>query len=195
MRVSHMRYQPIEGGALGGLFALHVSLGSSNDPESVTLSSTELGTMIHDAFATLALATLYPQGVLFDVREADDLDSEEMRSLLDVLRDWKYVLIAWVGEEKRSAWFSLVGYIVAFVHSQHWPNFHVNEIRFEPQGDDWTEPEVYGVNAGATCYVVEQGNRDALLLFVKNAKKPWGVIGPMMPAVGFLIIGFNSREH
>ena len=121
MRISRLRYQPIEGGTLSGHFALHVTLGSSSNAASefVSLDSTEIATKIHDAFETLSLKPTVDKGILIDAREADDLDSSEMISLLGTLRDWKYFIGAWVSEHKRCAWFEYINHLVVFIESQN----------------------------------------------------------------------------
>jgi len=180
MRVSHIRYMPIEGGTLGGHFALHVILGASNDPECSSLDENDLATLIHDAFEKLNLSHGNIQGVLFDVRRADDLDSNEMLSLLGTLRDWNIHIIAWVNERKRYPWFEQLGYLTVFVESVNWPNFKVNEIRVEPEMLEWVEPAIYEVNANATSYLQPSLGLDAMkvLTFIKNARRNWGVIMP-----------------
>jgi hypothetical protein len=188
MRISRFRYQPIEGGTLGGHFALHVTLGAGDDPESLSFDydTSALATKIHDIFEALKLQSRFVRGVLFDAREAFDLDTAEMLSLLGVLRDWKINVVAWVGEAKRPAWFELCNYITAFVTSPHWSNFRVNEIRFVPTGEKWIEPEVYEVNDAAPGYIDASNGQPAasVLVFTTEAKRPWGVIPVIRASVG-----------
>ena len=180
MRISRLRYQPIEGGTLGGHFALHVKLGVGDDPEpfSFDLDVTTIAQRIHDAFEVLGLKHTMAKGVVFDAREAELLDAADMLSLLGTLRDWRFTIVAWVGEKRRSAWFELVNYLTVFVRSAHWPNFKVNEIRFVPSGDTWIEPEVYEVNNGAVQYVDASSGLPvtSVLTFVANAKRSWGIV-------------------
>jgi len=189
MRVSQVRFAPISGGALGGHFALHVRLGASDDPESVSseIDATTLSGLIHDAFEQLDLKSRATRGVLFDTRKADIIDSAEMMSLLGTLRDWGLILAAWVGADKRCAWFELLNHITVFVSTQHWPNFKANEIRYVPSGDPWIEPDIYDVNAGASLYVEPEGATAAnILAFVSRTLHPWGIIGGL-PGVDFPI--------
>jgi hypothetical protein len=188
MRISRFRYQPIEGGTLGGHFALHVKLGAGDDPESLSFDydTTALAAKIHDIFEALNLQSRFVRGVLFDAREADTLDSAEMLNLLGILRDWKLNVIAWVGEKKRWAWLELCDYITVFVGSPHWANFRVNEIRFVPSGEKWIEPEIYEVNASAPGYIdASNGQPSAsVLVFATEAKRAWGVIPVVRVSVG-----------
>ena len=82
MNVSSIRYQPVEGGALGGHFALHVTLGADLAPSGFTTAAS-LATRIHDIFESLALKSKV-KGVLIDCREAQG-DPDEMSSLLQTL--------------------------------------------------------------------------------------------------------------
>ena len=84
-----------------------------------------------------------------------------------------------VGDRTRYSWFDPSQYIVAFVKSQHWPNFRVNEIRYvmPVDQDKWIEPDVYDVNAGATCYVVSLGAYANTMNFITECKRLWGIIG------------------
>jgi hypothetical protein len=179
MRVSSIRYQPIEGGTLGGHFALHVTLGADDDPESFILSPTELATMIHNNYKSLNLRSEIIRGVLFDSRNAYGIETSEMLSLVGTLRDWGMFIDAWVDEYKRCAWFEKVNYLTVFLHSENWPNFRVNEIRFEPKGDNWAEPEIFEVNQNAPGYVYPGADTGKVLAFISNAKRPWGVILPV----------------
>ena len=179
MTVTSLRYQPIEGGALGGHFALHVTLGGGDSP-GVIFSATKLSTRIHDAFESLQLKHNSVRGVLIDCRKSD-ASIEEMMSLLGVLHDWKLMVNLWVGEGIRHPWFELASYITVFVTSQHWPNFKVSEIRYvmPVAGEPWIEPDVYDVNAQAGCYIVPRmGMSSALITFVTECKRPWGVVIP-----------------
>jgi hypothetical protein len=189
MRISQLRYMPIEGGTLGGHFALHVVLGSSNTSEGISLSEIELLSKLHKATETLGIRADRAKAVLFDVRKATDLSTEDMISILGTLRDWKYTVIAWVGDEKRYAWFDLVNYLTVFINNPHWPNFKVSEIRYTPQ-DEWLEPDAYEVNASTASYVVMPAPQYArkLLPFVCGASHPWGIItsAATMPFVDFL---------
>jgi hypothetical protein len=182
MTVTSIRYQPIEGGALGGHFALHVTLGEGNLPG--VFSPTELATRIHDCFEKLALQTKV-RGVLVDCRAAVG-ETYDMGSLLSTLKDWGFTVILWVGESVRYSWFDPTYYIVAFVTSQHWPNFRVNEIRYVMpwEKDKWAEPDVYDVNANATCYVVFTGGGPDVVRFITECKRPWGIIG-QAPSIDF----------
>jgi len=173
MNVASIRYQPVEGGAFGGHFALHVTLGAADAP---SVTSTELTTRIHDCFEALALKSKI-KGVLIDCREAVG-SAEEMQSLLSTLKDWGLVVHLWVGESTRYAWFDPSQYIVVFVKSQHWPNFRVNEIRYVMPEGDWVEPDVYDVNAGAVCYIIpsEGAKGGSLISFITECKRPWGII-------------------
>ena len=185
MHVTSLRYQPVEGGALGGHFALHVSIGESNLP-GLTFSATELSTRIHDAFEKLGLKVI--RGVLIDCRSGTLL-AEEMLSLLGVLRDWKYLIILWVGERVRYPWFELANNITAFVTSKNWPNFKVTEVRYiPPEVGAWEEPEVFEVNQGSWCYVMPRKRDTAeVLKFVTEARRAWGLILPSasVPGVAF----------
>jgi len=184
MHVTSIRYQPVEGGALGGHFALHVTLGAGDSP-GVSLSATELTARIHDAFQTLNLKTKV-RGVLLDCREAVG-ESDEMSSLLEILKDWGCVRFLWVNETTRYAWFDPSQHIVVFVKSQHWPNFRVNEIRYVTplNPDEWAEPDVYDVNGGAYCYLLSAAPKSELLRFVTECKRPWGIIGRAYVSVDF----------
>jgi hypothetical protein len=182
MRVSSIRYQPIEGGTLGGHFALHVTLGASSGPDAfyLDLSPTELSGKIHDAFETLDLKSKSIRGVLIDARN-DEPNTAEMMALLGTLHDWNMHTVSWVSEKTRAAWFEMTSFIVVFVKSVHWPNFRVNEIRFEPSGEAWVEPDIYEVNANVPSYVYTaiSGLSAGVLPFVCSAKRPWGVILPI----------------
>ena len=181
MNVTSLRYQPIEGGALGGHFALHVTLGASDGP-GVPFTPTMLSTKIHEVFEILNLQAKV-KGVLVDCREADlvPLTTGEMTSFLSTLKDWGVTVIVWVNEGTRYAWFDPSQYIVVFVTHQHWPNFRVNEIRYVMPQDPakWIEPDVYDVNAAATCYLVpteKQTKAAPVIDFVTKCKRPWGII-------------------
>lgn len=181
MRVSSIRYQPVEGGTLGGHFALHVTLGGDEAPEAFSFEPSEVASRIHDAFEELDLKTSVDRGVLIDAREDPNVSSEEMIELIGILRDWKLLITAWVSEKKRAAWFDGLNYLTVFVRSQHWPNFRASEIRYEPQKGDWIEPEIFEVNSKSLCYVhVSNGNLKPLYGFISNAKRPWGVISPLV---------------
>jgi hypothetical protein len=176
MTITSLRYQPIEGGTLGGHFALHVSFGEDGLP-GATFSATTLATKIHDIFESLDPKHKV-KGVLLDCREAVG-SNDEMISLLQTLKDWGYVRVLWVGESTRYSWLDPSQYIVAFVTSQHWPNFRVNEIRYVMPKDKaaWVEPDVYDVNGGAYCYVVPQlAASGEVVAFLVNCKRPWGVV-------------------
>ena len=178
MRISHIRFQPIEGGALGGHFALHITLGAESDPESFVLSPVEITTKIHSAYETLGIKAQAVRGVLFDTRFAD-VDTTEMFTLLGTIRDWKLTIIAWVNEDKRCAWFELVNYLTVFVRSKNWPNFKASEIRLDPNDDlAWAEPEIYEVNGKTPCYVnVHMGDAN-IVPFICSASHMWGVVLP-----------------
>ena len=174
MRVTSIRYQPIEGGGQGGYFALHVTLGAGDGP-GVVFSPTALSTKLHEAFESLSLKSPV-RGVLLDCREAVGTN-EEMSSLIGSLKDWKYIVILWVGESTRYPWFEGC-FVTAFVASQHWPNFKATEIRYVlPTTEDWIEPDVYEVNATTPCFLVagEAKGKD-ILSFVTDCKRLWGVI-------------------
>ena len=200
MTVNSIRYQPIEGGALGGHFALHVTLGEGNLP-GVDSTPTEVSTRIHDAFKSLDLKSKSISGVLFDCRKAI-LAPEEMISLLGTMRDWKYPIILWVGEMTRHPWFEYANFITVFVVSTNWPNFRANEIRYVPpiNGDEWTEPEVFEVNQGAVCYVDPFSDRKnksvatQLLQFITEAKRAWGVI-PFAHVPAAIDFGLTSKPE
>ena len=185
MHVTSIRYQPVEGGALGGHFALHVTLGASDGPS--VFSATELSTRIHDAFEVLGIKGIH--GVLIDCRAAAPT-AEEMMSLLGTLRDWNYFVNLWVGELVRYPWFEIARYITVFVTRKNWPNFKCNEIRYvPPESGEWTEPEIYDVNTLTPGYVLPRTRNTAdLLKFVTSAKRPWGVVltsQGMPPAIDF----------
>jgi hypothetical protein len=181
MRISHIRYQPIEGGTLGGHFALHVKLGADSDPESFSLNSTELATKIHEAYEILDLKSQAIRGVLIDTRLDELVDATEMMALIGTLRDWNMTVVAWVGEKRRASWFEKVNYLTVFIHDKNWPNFKVNEIRYEPIGDTLIEPDIFEVNQNVPGYVYcdlqTSAVRSKILAFVFQAKRPWGVIG------------------
>jgi hypothetical protein len=190
MTVTSIRYQPIEGGALGGHFALHVALGAGDGPGAF-LSDTDVAERIHNAFESLDLKFKAVRGVLFDCRRHDAV-SEEMISLLGTLRDWGFSIVLWVGQTTRHPWFEYATYITVFVTSALWPNFKVNEIRYVMPDNvqEWTEPEVYDVNASGSLYLMPPaGNTSALLAFATQCAKPWGVILPAVktPAIAFKI--------
>jgi hypothetical protein len=180
MVVTSIRYQPIEGGALGGHFALHVTLGGGDAP-GVAFGSTELSTRIHDVYESLALKYKAVRGALFDCRKADVTD-DEMTSLLGTLKDWGLSVILWVNESTRYSWFEFANYIAVFVTSQHWPNFKVSEIRYVMPvlGEEWIEPDVYDVNASVGAYLIPRsGMSSALITFATECRRPWGVVIPM----------------
>jgi len=180
MHVTALRYQPIEGGGLGGHFALHVALGGGDTP-GADLSPTELATRIHDCYEKLAITHKGPKGVLFDCRLVFDA-AEDMRSLLGTLRDWGLNIILWVREETRYSWFEFANYITVFVHSPHWPNFKVSEIRYVPDPSGLLEPEVFEVNSNASLYLVppvKSVSAKDILSFITSAKRLWGVIQPV----------------
>jgi hypothetical protein len=177
MRVSRIRYQPIEGGTLGGQFALHVRLGAGDGPESSSfeIDASNLATKIHDAFKTLDLKSSAIRGVLIDARDDENVDSNEMISLLGTLHDWNLTIVAWAEARKRAAWFERVNYLTVFVRTQHWPNFRVNEIRYVDI--ELVEPDVFEVNTNAMCYLdAFMTNAKDVLTFVTSAKRLWGVI-------------------
>jgi len=178
MNVTSLRYQPVEGGALGGHFALHVTLGASDGP-GVFVPLADLSSRIHGAFEVLNLQAKV-KGVLLDCREGFG-ERDEMASLVSTLLDWGMTVILWVDETTRHAWFDPRCYIAAFVTHQHWPNFRVNEIRYVMPQDPtkWIEPDVYDVNAAATCYLVpteKQTKAAPIIDFVTKCKRPWGII-------------------
>ncbi len=181
MRVLSISYKPVEGGSLGGHFALHVTLGGG-DTASV-FSPAQLASKIHDSIESLGIKAKI-KGVLIDCREAKE-SSEDMISLLGVLKDWGLFINLWVAQDTRYPWFEYASFITVFVTSPRWPNFRVSEIRYIPPSNmiDWTEPEVYDVNAQAACYVefskpmsqaVQGGN---VVAFLTSCKRPWGLIG------------------
>ena len=177
MTVVSIRYQPIEGGALGGHFALHVTLGGEASP-GVFFDPTALATKLHDAYESLDLQFKAIRGILFDCRKAD-INSEDMTSLLGTIRDWGFKVILWIGESIRFPWFEIASYITVFVTSQHWPNFRVNEIRYVAPaiGDTWIEPDVYDVNANASSYIIPGASKSSVLPFITACKRPWGIVG------------------
>lgn len=183
MRVSQIRYQPIEGGTLGGHFALHVTLGvdASFGPESFNLTPSELSTSIHNAFSKLDFAfKTQNELVLFDC-VAGEVNTEEMLSLLGTLRDWGMKIVVWIRDDKRCAWFELANYITVFLCGQHWANFKANEIRYTILNGE-AEPDIYDVNQGAYLYVYNHTN---VLSFIKNAPKHrWAVILESRKSVG-----------
>jgi hypothetical protein len=178
MTITSIRYQPVEGGALGGHFALHVSIGDGNVP-GVSLSATELTKKIHDSFESLAIISEATKGVLLDCRGAMLREiSDDMTSLIGTLRDWGFMVVLWVDEKTRYSWFEKANYITVFVTSANWPNFRVNEIRYVPSNGSWIEPEVYPVNVNAPGYVeasLDHSPAD-ILKFVTEAKRAWGVV-------------------
>jgi hypothetical protein len=189
MNVSSIRYQPVEGGALGGHFALHVTLGADMAPNGFTTAAS-LATRIHDIFESLGLKSKI-KGVLIDCRESVG-DPDEMSSLLQTLKDWGITIVLWVGDKTRYSWFDPSYYITVFVRTQHWPNFRVNEIRYVMDWNQnaWIEPDVYDVNVGAASYIVwnDKIPRGALVQFVTDCKRPWGIIGSAAS------IGFKIKE-
>jgi hypothetical protein len=199
MIVTSLRYQTIEGGALGGHFALHVTLGgASNGPSE--FSPTELSTKIHDCFTKLDLKAKLLTGILFDCRMNllpgmvnPNFTSEDMISLLGTLKDWGHNIVLWVDETTRYAWFEYASYITVFVHSKNWPNFRVNEIRYEsPTDGEWLEPEVFEVNQNATAYLKpEKIDTKSVIKFILESKRAWGVIIPTrgVPAIDFKLQG------
>lgn len=186
MRISSLRYQPIEGGTLAGLFAIHVRLGADSSPESFSFDDTQLSRKIHEAFEALTLSSNIEKGVLLDCRDAETIDTAEMSSFISTLNDWGYFVGAWVNDGKRSAWFSLLRHIVVFIDKPFWSNFKVNEIRYTPSGPDYIEPEVYDVNKGAFCYIQAQDN-PRIVTFITGAKRTWGIVVPLRsyPQVNF----------
>lgn len=191
MKVSSIRYQPIEGGALGGHFALHVTLGAGDSP-GVIFSATELATHIHDDFEKLSLKAKAIRGVLIDCRAATH-DVDEMNALLGTLKDWGHQIILWVNEDIRHPWFEFANYITVFVRSRNWANFRVTEIRYEPPSEGpWEEPEVFDVNQNAASYVVAGAQSASIILkFVTEAKRPWGIVQRAKVAAA---IGFELKE-
>jgi hypothetical protein len=191
MTVTSLRYQPIEGGALGGHFALHVTLGGASNGLS-EISPTELSTKIHECFQKLDLKAKLLTGILFDCREGTFL-SEDMISLLATLKDWGHNIVLWVDETTRYAWFEYASYITVFVRSKNWPNFRVNEIRYEAPADgEWLEPEVFEVNQNATAYIKpEKMDTKSVIKFILESKRAWGVIIPTrgVPAIDFKLQG------
>lgn len=192
MIVTSIRYQPVEGGTLGGHLALHVTLGVEADP-GVSFSPNTLSEKIHDCFEELNLKSKSIRGVLIDCRRAI-ITSDDMISLLGTLRDWSYTVVLWVSEKTRYPWFELASYITVFVISRSWANFKVNEIRYlAPNiGSPWTEPEIYDVNANVPSYLVvgSCANVD-ILAFITEAKRPWGLV---IPAVKSPSISFKLAE-
>jgi hypothetical protein len=89
--------------------------------------------------------------------------------------------------DKRCSWFSFANHIAVFLESPFWPNFKVNEIRYTPQAE-FTEPEIYDVNANALCYIEAQDNTK-VLSFAIDAKASWGIVVPLKsyPVVNFPI--------
>ena len=186
MTVSSIRYKPVDGGALGGHFALHISLGAGNGPSGY-FTSTELTTRIREIFGQLELKSKV-RGVLISCLEAVG-DNEEMTSLVQTLLDWGFMVILWVKGETRYSWFDPRCYITVFVTTQHWPNFRVNEIRYVMPTDsnEWTEPDVYDdVNGRAACYMVPKEASIPIIHFATECKRPWGLIGVSVD-VAFLL--------
>ncbi len=191
MTVTSLRYQLVEGGALGGHFALHVTLGGS-DAAGATFAPDELAQRIHGAFEELAIKCPI-KGVLFDCRNAR-LDSTEMSSLLALLHDWGLTVILWVGPKIRYPWFERANHIVVFVTAPKWPNFRVSEIRYVlPKDGKWTEPEVYEGNKDATCFVVPTTDEDTnrALAFVLGCTRLWGVV---LPTTRQPIVNFKLKD-
>jgi hypothetical protein len=186
MYLSSLRYKPIEGGTLGGHFAIHVTLGGGDSAESLSLDENALARKIHDAYTKLGLSPAYLKGVLIDTRNAPNLDANEMVALMSALRDWNYYVGIWVDGTKRCSWYSLANYIVAFVSTENWANFKCNEIRYVPYSGNFVEPDIYDVNANTPCYVDTTDNAQALI-FITTAKRSWGIIAPprTYPVVDF----------
>lgn len=194
MRVSHLRYKPIEGGTLGGLFALHVTLGVGDGPESFSLSSKALLQSIRNAYTTLDFAYKGLDGVLFDCLEAE-VGNEEMLEVLGTLQDWGVRTIAWVGADKRHPWFEKVNYLTVFVAAEKWPNFKASEIRVCPDAEgNLLEPELLPVNAGASAYFYG-GDVSRSMVFLKTAKqRRWGYIAPNVPSIGIEVLLEKEAE-
>ena len=180
MKVISLRYQPVEGGALGGHFALHVTLGGG-DPASV-FSASSLATKIHDCFQKLDLKSPV-RGILLDCRQSD-AGMEEMSSLIAILRDWGLFVNLWVGDETRYPWFEGC-HITVFTGRDHWANFRVDEVRYILSENPalWHEPDIYAVNKLSVCYVLPAEGilgsskyRGELLHFLTECRRPWGVI-------------------
>ena len=174
MNVTSLRYQPVEGGALGGHFALHVTLGPSNGAGSI--SPTDLSTKVHDAFDKLAVRSNI-KGVLVDCRNLGASNSD-MDALLGTLRDWGLFINLWVGEKTRFPWFTYANYITVFLTKPKWPNFRVSEVRyFPPPLGDWEEPEIFEVNKDATCWFTPSARATPaeVVKFASETRRPWGV--------------------
>jgi len=186
MTVVSIRYQPIEGGALGGHFALHVTLGGDHAP-GVSMDSMELGARIYAAFEKLDLKFKAIRGVLFDCRKSN-ATNEEMSTLLGTLRDWGMTVILWVGQSIRHPWFEFGSYLTVFVTGQHWPNFKVSEIRYVMPIDNWVEPEIYDVNTKVSSYLIppREAKSADVLTFVTSCTRPWAIIGKS-PALAFAL--------
>jgi hypothetical protein len=186
MRVSQIRFQPIQGGTLGGLFALHVTLGGEDSPELPSLKPKAVAALISGAFATLALKHPGPKGILLDCRAYREPNSEEMLELLGLFKDWGYTSILWVRDDRRYAWFEFASYITAFVASPHWINFKASEIRYIP--GPWTEPDIFETNAQASLYLQPDSfSAKDVLSYVTSAKRSWGFIPETLvaPAIEF----------
>ena len=185
MRVASIRYRPIEGGALGGHYALHVTLGGSDAPK--VFSVNDLAAKIKDCFDKLAIRSPI-KAILLDCRGAE-LNNDEMASLLGLLQDWGLFISTWVDESTRHPWFDKAGRITVFVRSQHWPNFKVQEVRYVPTGE-WKEPDIYEGNAppNALLYIVDDPRLDngKLLAFITECRHPWGLASPVRrPSIDF----------
>jgi len=155
---------------------LHLSIGEKDLP-GASFTIAELTERIHAVIESLKLKSRV-KGVLINCLTAVG-GNEEMISLLQTLKEWGITVILWVGETTRYPWFDPSQYIVAFVTHQHWPNFRVNEVRYIMGEKDWLEPDIYDVNMNATCYVVPTPNAKgaAVVAFITECKRPWGVLG------------------
>lgn len=164
---------------LGGHFALHLALGGS-DALGAEYSPTEITETIHTIIASLSSKPQAVRGVLFDMRNAKP-SSEEMTSILATLKDWQLFTVLWVDPGTRYGWFELANYVTVWLIGPRWPNFKVNEIRYQPaaQAESWPEPDLYEVNAATNAYLVVEKKAamaKKVFAFVSNASRPWGLI-------------------
>jgi len=168
-------YAPIQGGLLGGVFALELSFGGQ-----LRLSPSEFLKQIDRIAASVFPEASHRRILWFDIANLADVEATEMDEVLAVLRDKGFVVIIESNGQSRPAWFNFATALVVSLREKDWLGFSVSAIRYEPPAeDDWVEPRIEANNGSKSRYLVYSSDEvkpTKVLGFLSKAKSDWGII-------------------
>lgn len=175
MKVSSLVFAPLQGGALGGLFALELTLGGRLETSPPSL----LEQIVKSADSS------FPPGyrrraIWVQAMNAIDFDQTEMDETLAVLRDKGFIVVVETDGQARPEWFNYATALVATLRTSKWLEYTVAELRYAPPvEDEWREPLVGANNEAKSRYLVYNPVKVSprkVLTFMAEATHEWGVI-------------------